>query len=99
MIMKNTKRKALTVLKNWAAKQSETLTVSDFVADWVLDDDDIEHLICCVEDEHGYLLGDFYSTAYSFYEMGKNKEFVEMLAEKNLYAEWNNAAEFSIFEM
>jgi hypothetical protein len=31
--------------------------------------------------------------------MGKNREFVEMLAEKNLYAEWNNAAEFSIFEM
>lgn len=97
--MKNTKRKALTVLKNWAAKQSEPLAVSDFVADWVLDDEGIDYLICHIEGENGYLLGDYYSTAYSYYDMGKNKEFVSMLADKNLYAEWNNAAEFSIFEL
>lgn len=99
--MNKDKKKALNVLKKWVEKKNKDLDiemkVKDFVADWVLEDDS-EPLIINGESEYGDLLYNYYASPNSeLYEFGVNKEFVDMLEKKGLYAENVNAAEIAIY--
>jgi hypothetical protein len=97
--MNKDKKKALNVLKKWVEKNNKDLDlemkVKDFVADWVLDDDS-EPLIINGEGNYGDLLYNYYAES-ELYEFGVNKEFVDMLEKKGLYAENVNAAEVAVY--